>query len=64
MAVRLTNRTDAEIGVDLRGKQPGVKPEPVECTGHEQRLIIDERRAILTAPDQGTNCEPTSRPLG
>jgi RNA polymerase sigma factor (sigma-70 family) len=52
MAVRLTNLTDVEIGVDLRGKQPGVYPNQWGVQDTQQREIIDEGRAVLTAPDQ------------
>lgn len=52
MVVRITNLTDVEIGVDLRGKRPGVYPNQWGVQDTKQRLIIDERRAILTASDQ------------
>ena len=51
MAVRITNLTDVEIGIDLRGKPQCVYPNQWGVQGTKQRLIIDERRAILTAPD-------------
>jgi len=49
MAVRLTNRTDAEIGVDLRGKQPGVNPNQWSGTGH--RATSHHRRTARN-PDR------------
>jgi hypothetical protein len=51
MAVRLTNLTDTEIGVDLRGKRPGIYPNQWGVYDTMKRGIIDERRLIHTEPD-------------
>jgi RNA polymerase sigma factor (sigma-70 family) len=52
MAVRLSNLTKAQLGVNWQGRSPGLYVNQWGVQDVERREIVDERRAIHTPPDQ------------
>jgi RNA polymerase sigma factor (sigma-70 family) len=52
MAIRLSNLTREEIGVDWHGREPGLYVNQWGVHDAERRHIIDERRVIHTPPDR------------